>query len=121
MGPLVSGSPCIPHYAVFLFSSLQIKSFQPLLLESFCTFILRVGSRTLSTWNSCLCHLCIIFGHARRDKPSPKVGVVPNWERLPRYVTIWHSDGVCSPGEVPHHSLATVDLSGLTFSLSLSL
>jgi hypothetical protein len=29
----VSWSPCIPHYAVFLFSSLQIKSFQPLLLE----------------------------------------------------------------------------------------
>jgi hypothetical protein len=30
-------------------SSLQIKSFQPLLLESTCVFILRAGSRTLST------------------------------------------------------------------------
>jgi hypothetical protein len=61
-GPLVSGfwSHCIPHYAVFLFFSLQIKSFQPMLLESTCAFILIVGSRTLNTWNSCTCHLCII-------------------------------------------------------------
>jgi hypothetical protein len=28
-------------------------------LESACAFILRVGSRTLSTWNSCVSHLCI--------------------------------------------------------------
>jgi hypothetical protein len=35
-----------------------------LLLESACAFILRAGSRTLSTWNSCMCHLCIIFGDA---------------------------------------------------------
>jgi hypothetical protein len=28
-------------------------------LESACAFILRAGSRTLSTWNSCACHLCI--------------------------------------------------------------
>jgi hypothetical protein len=32
----------------------------PLLLESVCAFILRAGSRILSTWNSCTCHLCII-------------------------------------------------------------
>jgi hypothetical protein len=44
----VSGSPCIPQYAVYLFSSLQIKSFRPLLLESTCVFIPRAGSRTLS-------------------------------------------------------------------------
>jgi hypothetical protein len=74
-GPLVSRSPCIPHYAVFLFSSLQIKSFLHLLLESTGAFILRVGSRTLSTWNSWACHLCIIFGDAWRDKPSPEVGI----------------------------------------------
>jgi hypothetical protein len=29
-GSPVSGSPCIPQYAVFIFSSLQIKCFQPL-------------------------------------------------------------------------------------------
>jgi hypothetical protein len=58
-GPLVSESLCIPHYAVFLFSSLQIKSFWPLLLQSACAFILRAGSRALSTWNSCMCHLSI--------------------------------------------------------------
>jgi hypothetical protein len=29
------------------------------LLESTCAFILRAGSRTLSIWNSCTCHLCI--------------------------------------------------------------
>jgi hypothetical protein len=35
---------------------------------------------------------------------------------------VWHSDGVCLPGEPPHHSLATVDLSGrLSLSLSFSL
>jgi hypothetical protein len=45
----VSRSPYILQYAGFLFSSLQIKSFQPLLLESACAFILRAGSRTLST------------------------------------------------------------------------
>jgi hypothetical protein len=28
-------------------------------LESVCAFILRAGSRTLSTWNSCACHPCI--------------------------------------------------------------
>jgi hypothetical protein len=66
-GSLVSGSPYIRQYAVFLFSflqlnSLQIKSFRPLLLESACAFILRAGSRTLSIWNFCTCHLCIIFG-----------------------------------------------------------
>jgi hypothetical protein len=32
-GSPVSGSPYIPQYAVFLFSSLQIKSFRPLLLR----------------------------------------------------------------------------------------
>jgi hypothetical protein len=32
------------------------------MLESTCAFILRVGSRTLSTWNSCTCLPCIIFG-----------------------------------------------------------
>jgi hypothetical protein len=53
-GSLVSGSPCIPQHAVFLFSflqlnSLQIKSFRPLLLESVYAFILRARSRTLST------------------------------------------------------------------------
>jgi hypothetical protein len=58
-GSLVSGSPCILQYAVFLFSSLQIKSFHPLLLESACAFIPRAGSNTLSTWNSCVCHRCI--------------------------------------------------------------
>jgi hypothetical protein len=46
-----------------------------LLLESACAFILRAGSRTLSTWNSCMCHLCIIFGDAWRDKLSPEVGI----------------------------------------------
>jgi hypothetical protein len=53
----------MPHHAVFLFSSLQIKSFQPLLLESTCAFILRVGSRMLRSWNSCACHLYTIFGN----------------------------------------------------------
>jgi hypothetical protein len=28
-------------------------------LESTCAFILRAGSTTLSTWNSCACHPCI--------------------------------------------------------------
>jgi hypothetical protein len=31
-----------------------------MLLESACAFILIAGSRTLNTWNSCMCHLCII-------------------------------------------------------------
>jgi hypothetical protein len=31
-------------------------------LESTCAFILRMGSRTLSTWKSCACHLCITTG-----------------------------------------------------------
>jgi hypothetical protein len=30
-------------------------------LESACAFILRAGSRTLSTWNSYACHPCIIL------------------------------------------------------------
>jgi hypothetical protein len=60
---LAHGITC---FQVFLFSSLQInslqiKSFRPLLLESVCAFILRAGSRTLSTWNSCACHPCITF------------------------------------------------------------
>jgi hypothetical protein len=38
-----------------------MKSFWPLLLESTCAFIIRAGSRTLSTWNSCVCHPCISF------------------------------------------------------------
>jgi hypothetical protein len=42
-------------------------------LESVCAFILRAGSRTLSTWNSCVCHPCIIFGNTQRDQPSPEV------------------------------------------------
>jgi hypothetical protein len=41
-------------------------------LESPCAFILRVGSRALSTWNSCVCHPCIIFGDAWRDQLSPE-------------------------------------------------
>jgi hypothetical protein len=45
----VSRSPCIPQYAVFLFSYLKIKVFQPLLLECVCAFILRAGSGSLST------------------------------------------------------------------------
>jgi hypothetical protein len=62
MGSLDSGSHCIPQYAVFLFSflklnSLQIKSFQSLLLESVCAFILRAGSRTLSTWTLKFLHV----------------------------------------------------------------
>jgi hypothetical protein len=44
-------------------------------LESACAFILRAGSKTLSTWNSCMCHPYIIFGDARRDQPSPEVGI----------------------------------------------
>jgi hypothetical protein len=46
-------------HTAFLISSLQIKSFQPLLMESTCTFILRVDPRTLKPKNSCMCHLCI--------------------------------------------------------------
>jgi hypothetical protein len=49
---------------------------------------------------------------------------VPNWERLPRNVTvsIQHSGGVYFPGETPphHHSLVMMELSGQLF-LSLSL
>jgi hypothetical protein len=48
---------------------------------------------------------------------------VPNWERLTRNVTvsIWHSSGVCFPGETTHHhGLDMVELSGQPF-LSLSL
>jgi hypothetical protein len=30
-------------------------------LEATCAFILRAGSRTLSTWNSCMCRPCIKF------------------------------------------------------------
>jgi hypothetical protein len=30
-------------------------------LESVCAFFLRAGSRTLSTWNSCTCHLCVTW------------------------------------------------------------
>jgi hypothetical protein len=74
-GPPVSGSPSMIHHAVFLFYSLQIKSFWPLLLESACAFILRMDSRTLSTRNSCTCHLCIIFGNAWRGKSSPEAGI----------------------------------------------
>jgi hypothetical protein len=48
MGPPVFMSHCMP-YAAFLFSSLQIKSFQPLLLESTSVFNLRVDPRTLNT------------------------------------------------------------------------
>jgi hypothetical protein len=47
------GPSACPHVA-FLFSSLRIKSFWPLLLESTCAFILRVDPRTLNTWNSCV-------------------------------------------------------------------
>jgi hypothetical protein len=125
MGSPVSRSACILQYAVFLFSSLQIKSFWPLLLESTCASILRVGSRTPSTWNSCACHPCIIiFGNAQRDQPSLRVSIgCSNWEILPRNVTksVWHSGGVCFPGETPHHGLAMVKLSGQLFSLSLCL
>jgi hypothetical protein len=53
--------PIMQSFSSLLFSSLQIKSFRPLLLEPACAFTLRLGSRTLSTWNSCSCHLCIIF------------------------------------------------------------
>jgi hypothetical protein len=42
-----TGPPAVPIMQPF--SSLQVKSFQPLLLESACAFILRVSSRTLST------------------------------------------------------------------------
>jgi hypothetical protein len=45
------------------------------LLESTCAFILKASSQTLSTWNSCMCHLCIIFGDTWRDKPSPEVSI----------------------------------------------
>jgi hypothetical protein len=51
------GPPGFPNMQFF--SSLQVKSFRPLLLESVCAFILRAGSRNLSTWNSCMCHPCI--------------------------------------------------------------
>jgi hypothetical protein len=30
-------------------------------LDSVCAIILRAGSRTLSTWNSCMCHPWIIL------------------------------------------------------------
>jgi hypothetical protein len=40
-------TPAFPNMQSF--SSLQIKSFPPLLLESACAFVLRAGSRTLST------------------------------------------------------------------------
>jgi hypothetical protein len=43
------GPAAFPTYAFFLFSSLQIKSFPPLLLESASAFILRAGLRALST------------------------------------------------------------------------
>jgi hypothetical protein len=48
---------------------------------------------------------------------------VPNWERLPRNVTVnvQHSGGVYFPGEAPHHGLAMVERSGPAFSLSLCL
>jgi hypothetical protein len=52
------GPPVCPHVA-FLFSSLQIKSFWPLLLESACAFILRVDPRTLKTWK----FLCVSSVH----------------------------------------------------------
>jgi hypothetical protein len=49
------------------------------------------------------------------------VEVVPNWERLPRNVTmsVWHSGGVYFPGETTPYSLAMVELSGRPL-LSLS-
>jgi hypothetical protein len=133
--PRPTGSPVYkspPHSPICSLSlsflqlnSLQIKSFQPLWLESVVyAFILRAGSRTLSTWNSCACHPCIIFGdHKGTNHHLRSVQVVPHWERLPRNVTksVWHSGGICFPGENPHHGLATVELSGQPFlPLSLS-
>jgi hypothetical protein len=41
------------------------------------------------------------------------VQVAPNWRGLPEVaMTVQHSNGVCPPGELLHHSLALVDLSG---------
>jgi hypothetical protein len=78
------GPPACPH-AAFLFSSLQIKSFRPLLLESTCAFILRVNPRTLNTrkflYAICPSYLVTYEGtllHLRL------VQVVPNWRRLLR-------------------------------------
>jgi hypothetical protein len=45
-GLLVSGFPCIPHYTVFLFSPNKIF---PTSAADACAFILRAGSRTLSS------------------------------------------------------------------------
>jgi hypothetical protein len=70
-----------------------------------------------------MCHLCIIIGdHKGTSLHLRLVYVVPNWERLPRNVTVSSqlSNGVCFPGEPPYHGLAMVDLSG-QLSLSLSL
>jgi hypothetical protein len=89
-------------------------------LESACAFILRVGSRTLSTWNSCTCHLCIIFGDAWRDRCHLRsVEVLPDWERLPRNVTvsIQHSGGVYFPGETPPHGQQLLGWPFLSLSL----
>jgi hypothetical protein len=68
MGPLVSGSPCMPPHAACLLSSLQINSFRPLLLKSACAFILRVDPRNLNTSNSCKCHLCISVASSYEGK-----------------------------------------------------
>jgi hypothetical protein len=115
----------MPHHAVFLFSSLQIKSFWSLLLESTCAFILRAGSRTLYTWNSCVCHLCIIFGDHK--------GLVFTWGQYRLCQTgkgclgtwPWLSGTLIESvlqENPPSHGLATADLSGWPFlSLSLSL
>jgi hypothetical protein len=93
-GPPVSRSPCMPPHSAFLLSSLQIKSFQPLLLESACAFIFRVGSRTLNTWNSCPCHLYITG--AISSLPPYLEGRPTSWKRMQKdtfssaLVMVWH-------------------------------
>jgi hypothetical protein len=119
-GPPVSWFPCMPH-AGFLFPSLQIKSFWPLLLESVCAFILRVDPRTLNTWKSCVCHLCIIF---RDHIGTPEVNAgCTKLENTAYEVTmiIQHSNGVCLPEETLLPWLSYNGPLRLTFSLSLFL
>jgi hypothetical protein len=81
-----------------------------------------VGSRTLSTWNSCACHLCIIFVNTQRDQSSPEVGI--GCTKLGKAVGMWLWPSGTPMESIlqkstPHHGLSMVDFSGW-LSLSFS-